>query len=176
MARAVLENLFRPERLDALFERTARNQHHRPLLFAAVVELMPAVVLGVEPTVDAADRRRRPALPVSDQAVDDKLDGRELGLSAALVRDAAGPAEATITALAARRPAWRPGYRVRVRDGNPLSATGHRAAERRTTWAAPVPGQVRAVREVVTERVPCRVPVRVPYRVTVCVPVPCDDP
>jgi len=145
MARAVLENLFRPERLDALFERTAQNQYRRTLLFSSVVELMQAVVLGVEPAVYAAYRKRRHTLPVSDQAVYDKLDGMELGLSAALVRDSAGQAEAIITALAARRTAWLPGYRLRILDGNHLSATEHRAAELRTTWAAPLPGKVLAV-------------------------------
>jgi hypothetical protein len=145
MARAVLENLFRPERLDELFERTAQNQYRRTLLFSSVVELMQAVVLGVEPAVYAAYRKRRHRLPVSDQAVYDKLDGMELGLSAALVHDSAGQAEAVITALAARRPAWLPGYRLRVLDGNHLSATEHRAAELRTTWAAPLPGKVLAV-------------------------------
>lgn len=145
MARAVLENLFRPERLDELFERTARQQYHRTLLFSSVVELMQAVVLGVEPAVYAAYRKRRHTLAVSDQAVYDKLDGMELGLSAALVRDSAEQAEAIITALAARRPAWLPGYRLRILDGNHLSATEHRAAELRTTWAAPLPGKVLAV-------------------------------
>jgi IS4 transposase len=145
MARAVLENLFQPERLDALFERTAQKQYHRTLLFSSVVELMQSVVLGVEPAVYAAYRKRRHVLPVSDQAVYDKLDGLELGLSAALVHDSAGQAEAIIAALAARRPAWLPGYRLRILDGNHLSATEHRAAELRTTWAAPLPGKVLAV-------------------------------
>jgi hypothetical protein len=145
MARAVLENLFRPERLDALFERTAQNQYQRTLLFSSVVELMQAVVLGVEPAVYAAYRKRRHTLPVSDQAVYNKLDGMELGLSAALVQDSAGQAEEIITALAARRAAWLPGYRVRVLDGNHLSATEHRAAELRDTWAAPLPGKVLVV-------------------------------
>jgi IS4 transposase len=145
MARAVLENLFRPERLDALFERTARNQYQRTLLFSSVVELMQAVVLGVEPAVYAAYRKRRHTLPASDQAVYDKLDGMELGLSAALVQDSGQQAEAIITALAARRAAWLPGYRVRILDGNHLSATEHRVAELRTTWAAPLPGKVLVV-------------------------------
>src|SRR5437588_11988934 len=93
MAQAVLENLFQPDRLDALFERTAQKQYHRTLLFSSVVELMHAVVLGVEPSVYAAYRKRRPTLQVSDQAVYDKLDGMELGLSAALVKDSAQQAE-----------------------------------------------------------------------------------
>src|SRR5216684_1472850 len=147
MAQAVLENLFQPERLDGLFERTAQKQYKRTLLFSSLVELMHTVVLGVEPTVYAAYRKRRHTLKVSDQAVYDKLDGMELGLSAALVQDSAQQAESVINQLAARRDPWLPGYRVRILDGNHLSATEHRLEELRTTWAAPLPGKVLAVLE-----------------------------
>src|SRR2546425_1900650 len=145
MARAVLENLFQPDRLDELFERTAQRQYKRTLLFSSVVELMHSVVLRVEPTVYSAYRKRRHTLKVSDQAVYDKLDGMELGLSAALVEDSAQQAEGVINALRARREPWLPGYRVRILDGNHLSATEHRLEELRTTWAAPLPGKVLAV-------------------------------
>jgi IS4 transposase len=145
MAQAVVVNLFHPDRLDALFARTAQRQYQRTLLFSAVVELMHSVVLGVEPTVYAAYRKRRHMLPVSDQAVYDKLDGMELGLSAALVGDAAQQAEAVIDHLGARRDSWLPGYRVRVLDGNHLAATEHRLEELRTTWAAPLPGRALVV-------------------------------
>lgn len=147
MAHAVLENLFQPERLDELFERTAQKQYTRTLLFSSLVELMHTVVLGVEPTVYAAYRKRRHTIKVSDQAVYDKLDGLELELSAALVKDSAQQAESVINALAARRNPWLPGYRVRILDGNHLSATEHRIEELRTTWAAPLPGKVLAVLE-----------------------------
>jgi IS4 transposase len=147
MARAVLENLFRPERLDALFERTAERQYQRTLLFSAVVELMHSVVLHAEPSVYAAYRHRRKTLKVSDQAIYDKLDGMELGLSAALVRDAAGQATPIIDALKARREPWLPGYRIRILDGNHLSATDHRIEQLRTTWAAPLPGKILVVME-----------------------------
>jgi IS4 transposase len=147
MARAVLENFFQPERLDVLFERTAQRQYQRTLLFSSVVELMQSVVLGVEPSVYAAYRHRRHTLKVSDQAVYDKLDGMELGLSATLVRDSAQQATPVIDALAARRAPWLSGYRVRILDGNHLSATEHRLEELRTTWAAPLPGKVLVVLE-----------------------------
>jgi len=147
MAQAVLENLFQPERLDDLFERTAQRQYQRTLLFSSVVDLMHSVVLGVEPTVYAAYRKRRHKLQVSDQAVYDKLDGMELGLSAAVVHDSARQAEAAIEALAARRQPWLPDYRVRILDGNHLSATEHRLEQLRTTWAAPLPGKVLAILE-----------------------------
>jgi hypothetical protein len=141
MAQATVVNLFQPDRLDELFERTAQRQYQRTLLFSAVVELMHSVVLGVEPTVYAAYRKRRHMLPVSDQAVYDKLDGMELGLSATLVRDAAQQAQTVIDHLDARHASWLPGYRVRVLDGNQLAATEHRLEELRTTWAAPLPGR-----------------------------------
>ena len=147
MARATVESLFQPDWLDDLFARTAQNQYQRKLLFSSVVELMHAVVLGVEPAVYAAYRKRRRQLQVSDQAVYDKLDGMELGLSAALVKESSQRAEAVINALGARRAPWLPGYRVRILDGNHLSATEHRLEELRTTWAAPLPGKVLAVLE-----------------------------
>src|SRR5438045_9516249 len=96
MAQAVLENLFQPQRLDALFARTAQRQYTRTLLFSALVQLMFAVVLCVEPSVFAAYRKRRQKLRVSDQSVYDKLDGMELGLSAALVEDSAQQAAPVI--------------------------------------------------------------------------------
>ena len=141
MAQAVLVNLFQPDRLDALFERTAQRQYQKTLLFSTVVELMHSVVLGAEPNVYAAYRKRQHAIPVSDQAVYDKLNGLELDVSAALVHDAARQAEAVIDHLGVGRESWLPGYRVRVLDGNQLAATEHRLEELRTTGAAPLPGR-----------------------------------
>lgn len=145
MARVVLEALFQPERLDQLFERTAQKQYRRKLLFSSLVELMCAVVLGVHASVYSAYRKRRHKLKVSDQSVYNKLDGMELGLSAGLVKDSAQQAEPIINELAARRQPWLPGYRVRVLDGNHLSATEHRLEELRTTSAAPWPGKTLVV-------------------------------
>lgn len=147
MAQATLEKLFQPDWLDDLFDRTAQKQYKRTLLFSSVVELMHAVVLGVEPAVYAAYRKRRKKLQVSDQAVYDKLDGMELGLSAALVKESAQRAEEVINELASRREPWLPGYRVRVLDGNHLSATEHRLEALRTTWDAPLPGKALVVLE-----------------------------
>jgi len=147
MARAVVENLFQPQRLDALFERTAEHQYQRTLLFSSVVELMHSVVLGFEPSVYAAYRHRRATLGVSDQAVYDKLDGMELGVSAALVHDSAQQASLVIDALKARREPWLPGYRVRLLDGNHLAATEHRLESLRTIWEAPLPGKALVVME-----------------------------
>lgn len=145
MARAIVERFFEPEHLDALFQRTALEQYERTLLFSSVVELMHGVVLGVEPSVFAAYRKRRHSLPVNDDSIYNKLKGMELGVSAALVSDSAERATLVIDELQARRPAWLPGYRIRVLDGNHLSATEHRLEPLRDTWAAPLPGTILVV-------------------------------
>src|SRR5438876_8108938 len=142
MAQAVLENLFRPERHDELFQRVAQRQYTRKLLFSALVELMFAVVLCIEPSVYAGYRHRKKRLGVSDQAVYDKLDHLELGVAAALVEDSAQQAAAVIDALGTRREPWLPGYHVQILDGNHLSATERRLDVLRPIWDAPLPGTV----------------------------------
>ena len=145
MARAIVERFFDPEHLDALFHRTAIKQYQRHLLFSSVVELMQSVVLGAEPTVYAAYRKRRHTLPVTDDSIYNKLNGTELGMSAALVCDSAERAALVIDELQARRASWLPGYRIRILDGNHLSATEHRLEPLRDTWAAPLPGKILVV-------------------------------
>lgn len=145
MARAIVERFFQADPLDALFRRTAVEQYERTLLFSSVVELMQAVVLGAEPTVFAAYRKRRHNLPVTDDSIYNKLKGMELAVSAALVGDSAERAAAVIDELQARRAPWLPGYRVRILDGNHLSATEHRPEPLRATWAAPLPGKILVV-------------------------------
>jgi hypothetical protein len=145
MARLTRAGLFDPDRLDSLFRQTAQRQYQQELLFSQVVELMTAVVLRVQPAVLAAYTKRQ--LPVSDQALYDKLRCMELDVSAALVADSAAQIAPVLDELDARRPPWLPGYRTRVLDGNQLSATQRRVKELRTTWAAARPGKVLAVYE-----------------------------
>ena len=145
MARGVLEHLFHAERIDALFARTAEVQYTRELLFSSVVDLMGQVVLGIQPSVHAAYQAQADQLGVSDQAVYDKLNHVELGVSAALVRDAAQQAAPVIGALQAELPPLMPGYRTKILDGNHLAASAHRLEELRRTWAAPLPGQILVV-------------------------------
>src|SRR5438128_761062 len=121
MTRLTLEGLFEPARLDALFRATAQRQYEKELLFSQVVELMTSVVLRVHPSVLAAYKKRQDLLPVSDQAIYDKLQCMELGVSAALVADSAKQVAPVLEALGGRLPPWLPGYRVRVLDGNHLS-------------------------------------------------------
>jgi hypothetical protein len=151
LARAALEALFRPQRLNELFRRTAQHQYTRELLFSQLVELMIAVVLRQQPSVYAAYRNKVANITVSHQALYDKLDQLELGVSAALVRDSACHIAPVIDELGARRAAWLADRRVKIIDGNALSATEHRLSELRDTWDAPMPGKVLAVFDPQTE-------------------------
>jgi hypothetical protein len=145
MTRLTLERLFLPDRLDALFANVAQRQYQKELLFSQVMELMMGVVLRVDANVHAAYRKRREKLPVSDQAIYDKLQCMELGVSSALVADSASEAGAVIDAMKARLPSWLPRFRIRVLDGNLLSRTQRRVRELRQTWAAGLPGRALAV-------------------------------
>ena len=127
MTRATLESLFSRERLDQLFHTTAHKQYTRELLFSQLVELMTAVVLQQQPSVLAAYRKGIGNISVSDQSVYNKLDGMELDVSAALVHDSATRIAPVIDELKARQPSWLPGYRIRILDGNHLSAKIGRA-------------------------------------------------
>lgn len=147
MTRLTLEALFDPARLDALFRDTAQRQYQKELLFSQVVELMTSVVLRVHPSVLAAYKKRQPLLSVSDQAVYDKLQCMELGVSEALVADSATHLAAVVELLGGQRPPWVPGYRTRVIDGNHLAKTQRRLKALRHTWAAALPGKVLAVYE-----------------------------
>src|SRR5262249_55510014 len=146
MARGILERLFDPARIDALFAQTARVGYTRTLHFSTLVRLMGDVVLGVHPSVHAAFQAlEEHEATVSLTAIYKKLDRVEPAVSAALVGDAAQQTAPVIDALGARLEPWLPGYRCRVLDGNHLSATEHRLEELRTTWAAPLPGKVLVV-------------------------------
>lgn len=145
LARAALESLFSREHLDELFCSTAQKQYTRELLFSQRVERMTAVVLQQQPSVLAAYRNGIGNITVSDPSVSNQLDGMELALSAALVRDSAQRVAPVLDALQSRQPAWRLGYRVRILDGNHLSATHRRLLPLRDAWDAPLPGKVLAV-------------------------------
>lgn len=145
MTRAVLESLFSALRVDEMFARTAQKQYTRELLFSQLVELMTAVVLQQQPSVYAAYRKGIGAITVSDQSVYNKLDGMELGVSATLVRDSAARIAPVLDALGGRHDSWVKEHRVRVLDGNHLSATERRLVPLRDAWDAPLPGTVLAV-------------------------------
>jgi IS4 transposase len=145
MARAALERMLSASRLDGLFRTHASVQYERELLFSQLVEVMARVVTRVDRSVLRAVESLHDVLTVSDEAIYQKLRGVETRVSQALVRDTFREAEAVLKELNVADRSWMPGFRVKVLDGNHLSATQHRIAELRTIWDAPLPGRALVV-------------------------------
>jgi hypothetical protein len=123
MYRALMENIFAPEKLDAVFSQAAEAQYERELLFSSLVDLTSLVVCRISATVRSAYLVRRERISVSLQAVYDKLQGIELGTSRALVQHVASQAAELIDHCKGLRKPLLPGYRVRILDGNHLGKT-----------------------------------------------------
>ncbi len=141
MVRGLLEKALCPQILDELFERSAKTQYTRELLFSTVVNLMSLVVCGVHPSVHAAHQASAEEIGVSVTSVYNKINGIEPSINGELVREVAGQMEATIRHLNATIPDLLPGYRVKIIDGNAIAASEHRLKQLRQISSAPLPGQ-----------------------------------
>ena len=139
--RALMENIFAPSELGALFLQTAVAQYQRELLFSTLVDLTGMVVCRASKSVHAAYVRKRQEVGVSVRALYDKLDGVEAGTSRALVQYTAGRVRTLIRLCKGHRTSLLKGYKVRILDGNHLSGTHHRLKVLRGTAAGALPGQ-----------------------------------
>jgi IS4 transposase len=158
MARLALQQALEPAWVDALFARESRDQYTRELLFSTVVELMSVVAAGLRPSVHAAAQACAD-LPVSIQALYDKIRRTEPHVVRALVAGSAERLSQTLGPLLAKRAPSVPGYRVRIVDGSHLPASEKRLKPLRGFRGAPLPGQSLVVydpdRELVVDLEPC---------------------
>ena len=141
MARAAFEHALPAADVDALFAEHAERQYTRELLFSQLVDLMGLVACRVQPSLNAAIRKRATDLGVTRKAVYAKIARTEPGLGAALVRHTAARLAPVVAALGSGAAATVPGYRVRVIDGSHLPGTEHRLGPLRQTRAGALPGQ-----------------------------------
>jgi len=159
MIRGTLERVFDPAVLERVFADHAVLQYTKELTFAQCVHIMSDVVFRVSPSVGAWYASHPTSVPVTRQAVYDKLKRLELPISAALVRYAAEELWPCLQGLEVPPPALLPGYRVRVLDGNHLAGTERRIGPLRRYRAAPLPGQALVFYDpqydLVTDVIPC---------------------
>lgn len=159
MQRVVMENVFAPSKLDAIFHATATVQYERELLFSTLVDVMSLVVCRITPSVHAAFVRLRDGVPVTVKALYDKLSHIELSTSRALVQHTAGEVRALVDRMKGGRTALLPDFRVRILDGNHLGGSEHRLKPLRTTAAGALPGQALVLldpqRMIIEDVVPC---------------------
>jgi hypothetical protein len=141
MTRALLENALRPEPLDELFERLADKQYTRALLFSTLVQTMALVACRIYKSPRAVYTEHPDRFPVTLKCLYEKLQGIELPVMRAMVRDNACRLGAVVEELGGRTPDLLPGYRVKILDGNALAGTDHRIKELRQRTAAALPGK-----------------------------------
>ena len=87
MARALLENVLSPERLDAIYSQYDHKQLDGVLLFSTLVEIMGLVATRVQPSVHAVYQTKVASaeIAVTVKAVYDKLQRIRGGVSQALL-------------------------------------------------------------------------------------------
>lgn len=159
MMRAVLERELDTARLDNWFEEVAQQQYTRTLLFSTLFELMTQVVLRQSSSIRAAWLKTEGDVGVSLASVYNKLNGLEVGTSAALVEFSAQHSREMIDAMNGGSRELLAGVPVRVLDGNCLNGRQHRLKVTRQSTAAPLPGKALVVfdpqRETIEAMVPC---------------------
>lgn len=141
MMRGLMEQVYRPQRLDEVFESHAQTQYTRELLFSSLVNLLSLVVCGIHPSVNAAYQAKAQALNVTRNAIYAKLNGVEPEVSAALLRATTGELGQLIHQMGGEQPSLLADYQVRILDGNALAATERRLKVLRSVAAAPLPGK-----------------------------------
>jgi hypothetical protein len=118
MMRGLMEVMFRPQRLDEIFESHSKLQYTRELLFSGLVKLLSLVVCGIHPSVNAAYKANAEEVNVTRGALYQKLNGVELKVSAALLRETASELGQLIEQIGGQKPPLLAGYQVRILDGN----------------------------------------------------------
>jgi IS4 transposase len=140
MARIGLEHALNAAWVNELFEAQRGTQYTRELLFSTTVEVMSLVALGLRPSVHAAVKQM-PNLPVSYQALYEKIKKTEPQVIRALVQGSSERLLPLVEALTDKHSPTVPGYRTRIVDGNHLPASQKRLKVLRDFRGAALPGQ-----------------------------------
>ncbi len=137
--RGTLEYALDADALDALFDQTAGPRQDRQLLFSTCVALMTTVVCRIKPSIHAA-YQADDHIGVSVSAVYRRLARVSTNAGEQLVRHTAKRLEPILRQTSWANPDVRPGYRVKVLDGNHLAHTPRRIKRLRNVIAGPLPG------------------------------------
>jgi hypothetical protein len=159
MLRGLLEHVFKPERLDEMFENTAERQSNKTLLFSSVAQIMGLVALRILPSISAGYRVMKDELGVTIKALYDKLQRLEPCVSRKMVCDTAGQFAQILGKMKAVRPQPLAKRRVKIIDGNHLAHTDRRIGALRPLNVAPLPGHCLVVLDpqlrLMTDVFPC---------------------
>ena len=159
MVSGTLERIFEPTVLDQIYQDHAILGYAKELTFSQCVKIMSDVVFKESPSVGAYYQAHPDEIPVTRQAVYNKLKRLEPHIPAALAHYSAEELLPCIKAMGSQAPPLLPHYRVRVLDGNHLTGTEHRIFELRRFRAAVLPGQALVFYDprfdLMTDVIPC---------------------
>lgn len=159
MVSGTVERVFEPATLDRIFQDHAVLGYAKELTFSQCVQIMSDVVFKESPSVGAYYQAHHDEIPVTRQAVYDKLKHLEPQVPAALVHYSAEELLPCVKAMGSKVPPLLSRYRVRVLDGNHLTGTEHRIFELRRFRAAVLPGQALVFYDprfdLMTDVIPC---------------------
>ena len=159
MVRGLLERCMGALALNKIYEHASDRQYTNTLLFSSVFELMNLVVCKIQPSIHAAYQDRQQEIGTSITSVYNKLNGIETSTSRALVVETAQELAQFVRQLKGSCPAWLPGYKVKVLDGNCIEASEHRLEVLRHTSSGALPGKSLVIYEpeleMATEVFPC---------------------
>lgn len=159
MVRGLFERCFSSERLNGLFEREAKEQYTRNILFSTLCEVMLQVVLRIHPSAHAAYQAQEAEMDFSKASLYDKLKGIENQVCGALIRETTQDLIEIQDALGMMPMALLPGYAVRILDGNCLAASEKRLRVHRGVSGAALPGKSLVVmdpeRRLLVDVFPC---------------------
>ncbi len=147
MYRALMENIFAPQKLDAVFHKTAKKQYERELLFSTLVTLTSQVVCRISEKVRTAYLQPAPSkITVSLHRCLRQTAGGRVGDNARFGPTLGTRNERIDWTLQRFAKPLLPGYRVRILDGNHLGKTEHRLKVLRGTSAGVARSSVGASR------------------------------
>jgi len=141
LARMSLTRVLSEEAMNRVFEENAITQYDRKVTFAAIVQMMADVTLKLSPSVNAAYKKHKERLGVSQPAVLNKFLRVEPQVMQALVRYSYSEARQIGNCLHSGDASDITGYRTKILDGNHLSGSEHRIKELRFENAAALPGK-----------------------------------
>jgi len=149
MAQMAIGRLLHSHTVDKTFAMTSEQQYERTMLFSSLTKLMSEVVLGKQPSVNAAYKKLKDDVGVSLNAVYNKLDRVEPRISQALVRHFYQQVLEIRKGLGGNRQNEVPGYRTRIFDGNhfPRLSTGSRKHETSRPHHCPANASLCSIRD-----------------------------
>ena len=141
LARMSLTRLLSEDAMNRVFKENAVTQYDRTATFAAITQMMADVTLKLSPSVNAAYKKHKERLGVSQPAVLNKFLRVEPQVMQALVRYSYDEAQKIGNCLRSGDASDLTGYHTKILDGNHLSGSDHRIKELRVENAAALPGK-----------------------------------